>query len=234
MSYDVWTYLFPRDAFSSSEQLAQAILVAQRGVVDFVLDAPVFALIAEPNAESAAWCLSFGTTSEGEEIRRVALRYTLRDRAAIGTVTEVYHNDRSGLYWFNHQSTDVSFVLASVGPYLVGDRDKITCPYPQRRYTDSELRALHDKPEDERTTEEFEAIEDYKNAVQIGLEMFYPGRVDYLQVFHQRSGWVVSDGETNIERAMTIELPHGWHRCVEAELPDDLAALAGAVADDDL
>ncbi len=92
-------------------------------------------------------------------------------------VVEMIHDDQHGIYLFKGPGVR----LASDGPYLGGNLDKLTIDYPQKGLPHEALGEL----------------EDYSNALSLGLRQFFPRRKrDYLDLLYTKTLWHVFPAET--------------------------------------
>ncbi len=218
MSYKTTLFVVPRDAFNNAEALAAEIAAALSA--DFSMQDDLYVATTDIGV---AWAFHFRSPAMDRQYRPAMARLLMK-RSGFATLTHIFHNDQIGLYWFEHTGPSVDCAIGSAGPYLCGWDYDINVDYPQRGFSNDELKALNAKDETLLTEAEYAAIAEYKNAVTIGFEMFYGERPNYLACVHVKEAWRVwtpSDRPTP-ER---VPLDSGWWAVLEPDLPDDLLAL---------
>jgi hypothetical protein len=187
MSTRLRAFAVPTELADSPHALAVEI---GRGLGAVEPAGPITAAIAAPSRYRTGWVFALSLDLDDRALARA-----LVDTTRLTTVTALHHDDHHGRYWFAHLTADRAFELSSDGPYLEGDVDAVVVPYPQRGYSHAQLRALHARPVASLSDAEYIAISDYRSAVSIGREMFYPAGLDYLGVLAEQRVWTVWTGE---------------------------------------
>jgi hypothetical protein len=172
MGYRVRVFAVPRDALATEAALEAGV----RSVLTKLGADGRVAVAGSPGG----WTLAVRGPKPKKTVDRKRFRAGLV--AAFGAATEICYDDKIGVHWFCHERKKARFELGSAGPYLCGDVDGITVPYPQRGFDNEALRLLHARPERELSDAEASAIMDYQNAVRIGLAMFYADGLDFLRL----------------------------------------------------
>lgn len=139
-------------------------------------------------------------------------------------LTALIWMDNVGAFKLEHYrggaDTQLVLGLVSEGPRVDVYAGTITGDYPQLRFSPRELRAMERKPEEELTDLEREVVQDYQNAVSIGLAELFPedGRA-FLSVGYEREVYaLVVDGEPVAPRRVRDDqigygvdnLPYDW------------------------
>lgn len=107
-------------------------------------------------------------------------------------VVFIGHDDQCGLYVFEQQRKLPSppdrtsyeyFLLVSQGAEVGGYVDELTVDYPQKGFTNEELKSISAMDESDMTNAQYMAVAEYENAVQIGVKQtFGEKRGNYLSL----------------------------------------------------
>jgi hypothetical protein len=95
--------------------------------------------------------------------------------ARFDELTAVLYDDRSGVFKFEHRRAGTLVLgLDTVGPYIDVHAGTLKGSYPQSGFSVDELRELGDKPWDDMTPRERDAVSNYAGAVTIGINELFP------------------------------------------------------------
>lgn len=207
MSYKLSLFAFPSRV--SDDAILGELSLGVETVAADVSMGDAFIVLREIDAMKFAWILAQGR-SPGSGVRR-------------GTLTDGFfgknypmaflgYDDQNGVSLFEGNGT-LALRLLSDGCFIGGRKlPDVKVDFPQKGFTNDELRALHDKPESELSDREHAAIAEYQSAIDIGLRESFgwqSGR-KFLDVCQAREAFPVGGSKPVTLPSGAVQLVAFW------------------------
>jgi hypothetical protein len=146
-------------------------------------------------------------------------------------VLSLLHDDQAGVFLFERYARETKPLVVSLlsdGPYLGATKAKLTIDYPQRGFSNADLRVFHEIPQARLAEREARAIMSYEDAATIGLRQFFPGwSGSYLDMLGRDTAWRVFDPKRLNAAPEEVERPKGWRNFVAPRPEEEDWRMAG-------